>query len=674
LSIIIALYNQENEIKICLDSIFKSKWKKFEVIVVNDCSTDNSLEVAKNYPCKIFNTKENSGPAKARNIGTENSRSEIFFFLDADTKVRNNTLEMIYNTFKKNPKIWALVALPNINSLKKGNAPDHNALKNHYTLYSAKKYSNYFTTQMGGIRKKYFNKIGGFNQKFESADIEDIEFGLKIPKGKTLITKDIIIGHHFPDFKNILKKYFRRATMFTDLVRRTKTLSETHSNMKNTISVFLIMFNLVSIFFMLFHPLSLALFLITGSIFLVLNKDFIVFSTRKRGLNYLPKFFFFEYIFSIAIGMGGVIGMMKCELERIMKFIEKYFSLMKMFLVKKPTYLIFYVTSICNSRCKMCFNWKYNTKKILKKELKLKEIEKISKKMGHLQYVTLGGGEPFLRKDLDEICEIFYKNNRTRAFSIPTNCLSPNIIQDKTLKMVGKCPDAIFRISMSIDGIKDLHDYIRGVKGNFGRVVETYGILNDLRNRHPNIEILANTTFSSYNQDKIKEIHDYIQQNFKLDMHGLTLVRGNTRNLVSKKIDIKKYEEALRMFENNIYKIKYRHPFQKILRVLPIITRREVLKTARSTKRTYNCHAIKRMIVIDSFGNVFPCEMLPEKIGNLRNNGYDIQKILEKEGTKKILKSIKNKECNCTWECAIQNSIIFNPKKYPSIILHAIKK
>ena len=94
-----------------------------------------------------------------------------------------------------------------------------------------------------------------------------------------------------------------------------------------------------------------------------------------------------------------------------------------------PNYVIFHVTSLCNSKCITCFNWKNLNKK---DELTLSEIEKVSGHMQHIEYLTLGGGEPFLRKDLPDICRIFYTNNGVGAFSIPTNALSPDVIRKTT--------------------------------------------------------------------------------------------------------------------------------------------------------------------------------------------------------------------------------------------------
>jgi MoaA/NifB/PqqE/SkfB family radical SAM enzyme len=464
--------------------------------------------------------------------------------------------------------------------------------------------------------------------------------------------------------------------MLTEVLKRKKRLASAHANKKGMFSVLTailtIPFLLLSIFLPVFLIGLFALFLA----FIILSSGLLYYGAKKRGPIYVFEAIFFEYFFSLAIGFGGISISFKQYTKKVKNFFWKYLNLFRMFITGRPTYLIFYVTSICNSRCKMCFNWKYNNSKSIKNEFTLEEIYRFSKKAGYLQYVTLGGGEPFLRKDIDEICRIFYENSHTEIFSIPTNCMNPEFIRVKTRKMLEKCPNAIFRISMSIDGIGDLHDFIRGVKGNFKKVEETYKVLRKLREEYPNLEILANTTFSIYNQDKIKEIHDFIKKNFRTDMYGLTLVRGNTRNLVSKNIDLGKYEKAIKIFENEYFNNKgeKRHPLQRLLTILPIFTRREVLKTAVSQKRTYDCYAISKFVVVDSFGNVFACEMLPNKLGDLRKENYDLKKILDKLENKRLKHYIKNKGCNCTWECAIQNSTVFNYGKYPTMFYEAFVK
>lgn len=335
-----------------------------------------------------------------------------------------------------------------------------------------------------------------------------------------------------------------------------------------------------------------------------------------------------------------------------------------------PNYIIFHVTSICNSKCKTCFNWKNLNKK---DELTLNEVKKISEHIKSVEYLTLGGGEPFLRKDLSDICKVFYTNNRVRAFSIPTNGLSPDVVKETTEAILRKCPDALVRVSLSIDGIGELHDNIRGVKGNFDKVWETHDHLHELKKGYANLRILAATTFCSHNQDRAIEIYEYIRKEMDVDQYNINYIRGDARNPILKDVDIEKYRKLIEHIEMGISE-KRGNYIDRLFDTLPVLTRREVLKTLESEGRIYECHAGKGMIVIDSFGNVFPCEMLDKKLGNLRDYDYDLKKILILDSTKEVLKYIKDRKCNCTWECAIQDSIVYNFKKYPQILKKVVLK
>lgn len=363
-------------------------------------------------------------------------------------------------------------------------------------------------------------------------------------------------------------------------------------------------------------------------------------------------------------------------ITHIKSYFRTYLNFAKMLLAQEPTYLVFYVTNSCNSRCITCFNWQQNNSPAAEAELSLGEIEHIARKAGQLYYVTLGGGEPFLRGDLDEVCHLFYQFSHSRIFSIPTNCLTPATIAARVEAMLVNCPEAIFRISMSIDGIGELHDRIRGVPGNFAKVHETYDLLAALRLKYPRLEILANTTFCAENQERMAEIHEYVSSHFLLDMYGLTLIRGEVESPVVKNIDMDNYAAAMDIFDDIRRSPRgvRRHPLQRLMATLPYFTRREVMKTHAAVRRTYACHAIKRLLVMDAYGNLFPCEMLKVSLGQLRNHDYDLHTVLRKKENKVMLASIKAGECNCTWECAIQNSLVFDVVKYPAMFYRAFFK
>ena len=106
-SVIIPLYNAEKYIGECLDSVLKQTFKDFEIIIVDDCSTDNSVEVVRNFAkkfgerLKLKHTKKNSGtPGEPTNLGIDFSRGEYLFFMDNDDAIAPNALEKLYTTAK----------------------------------------------------------------------------------------------------------------------------------------------------------------------------------------------------------------------------------------------------------------------------------------------------------------------------------------------------------------------------------------------------------------------------------------------------------------------------------------------------------------------------------------------------------------------------------------------
>ena len=108
ISVIIPLYNAEKYIGECLESLLLQTFQNFEVIVVDDCSTDNSIEVVKNYAPKfdgrlqLAKTLENSGnPGESQNIGLSLSRGEYFFILEGDDVIIPSAFEDLYPAAKK---------------------------------------------------------------------------------------------------------------------------------------------------------------------------------------------------------------------------------------------------------------------------------------------------------------------------------------------------------------------------------------------------------------------------------------------------------------------------------------------------------------------------------------------------------------------------------------------
>ena len=99
ISIIVTVYNLEKYIKKCLDSIINN-YSNIEIIVIDDASTDKSLDIIKSYQdprIKVIINEKNYGIARCRNIGIDNSKGEYIWFIDGDDFIESNSLDIISN-------------------------------------------------------------------------------------------------------------------------------------------------------------------------------------------------------------------------------------------------------------------------------------------------------------------------------------------------------------------------------------------------------------------------------------------------------------------------------------------------------------------------------------------------------------------------------------------------
>ena len=103
-SIIIPIYNVEEFIKECLDSVMSQTFKDYEVIAVNDGTKDNSMDIVKKYKVKIIN-QENGGLSSARNTGVKHAKGEYIIFLDSDDTIERDLLKKLDTATKDKPDI-----------------------------------------------------------------------------------------------------------------------------------------------------------------------------------------------------------------------------------------------------------------------------------------------------------------------------------------------------------------------------------------------------------------------------------------------------------------------------------------------------------------------------------------------------------------------------------------
>ncbi len=339
-----------------------------------------------------------------------------------------------------------------------------------------------------------------------------------------------------------------------------------------------------------------------------------------------------------------------------------------------PIQLTFFLTRKCNQRCSFCFYLSSEAERDVV-ELALDEIEKISSSIGRLLWLAFSGGEIFLRNDLVEITKVFYERNKPAIILFSTNGLLTDIIREKIEAILKYCRKSTIVVKLSLDGTEYVHDSIRG-KGSFQKTMQTYSMLGELLERYPNFELGINTVFCSANQDNMDELIELINKLKSIKTHTVSLIRGEVSDVRLKDIDARKYHETIKKLESNLKNRKssiYRFRGARLKAAQDILQRRLIYETMIQKRQLIPCYAGRLNLVLTESGDVYPCESFTMKIGNVRDNRYNLSRLLKTEQAKKVVHSIQNNGCYCTHECYFMTNILFNPPLYPTLLKEYLK-
>jgi MoaA/NifB/PqqE/SkfB family radical SAM enzyme len=180
----------------------------------------------------------------------------------------------------------------------------------------------------------------------------------------------------------------------------------------------------------------------------------------------------------------------------------------KRFKVIAPTVLHVNVNLRCNTTCAMCNIWELKSSH----ELSLEQFDAIFSDpvYSRVEYIILAGGEPTLRNDLPEIIELMHKHMpRLKKLLIPSNVINRVSIQKQYPRMARYCAAHKIRLSLgvSLDGIGETHDKIRGVKGAFNKVMENIAFMKQLQKETP-FNLGVDPTIFSMNIHEMQKLKD----------------------------------------------------------------------------------------------------------------------------------------------------------------------
>lgn len=326
ISVIIPTYNSSLTIAKVLKALYNQKdvpAAEIEVLVVDDCSKDNTIEEAEKFPARIIALLKNSGPAEARNTGAREARGEILVFIDSDVILKEGALEKIRKKFIDNPTIAGLTGIYAKEAANPSLFKNYLALRKYFNWYDPKReFISFLAVSLGAIKKDVFMEYGGFDNKYRGADVEDFELGYRITEKYKIILADDIQGyHHFPGYQKTIKNFYKRSFQWMELfAKRRKFSTEAATTRKRGIAN---MAGFISFFFLplgIWRTCPFIAAILAFSFFVFSNMKFYRFALSEKGIFFMFCALLFDYSFSIVVSVAAILSILNiCRLNVIPK-------------------------------------------------------------------------------------------------------------------------------------------------------------------------------------------------------------------------------------------------------------------------------------------------------------------------------------------------------------------
>lgn len=281
------------------------------------------------------------------------------------------------------------------------------------------------------------------------------------------------------------------------------------------------------------------------------------------------------------------------------------------------------LTYRCNSKCSMCYIWKNPTDR--KHEVTLETLKKMPE---GLDYLNLTGGEPTLRSDLGDVCDLL--KPKTRTLEISTNGLRP----EPLVKIIKKHPD--IKIRISIEGLGHLNDEIRGEQDGFDKKIATMKALKEAGGRDLGFAI-------TFQDENIDQLVDVFRLSNELGVELATSALHNafqfhkSDNYIYDRLEVAHKVEKL--IEQMVRSNSVKNWFRGYLNM-------GLIENILGHDRLLPCTAGTDFFFVDPWSDVYACNVRPDLlVGNLKDQTWD-----EIHGSLKV-REARKKVAACEQNC-----------------------
>jgi glycosyltransferase involved in cell wall biosynthesis len=339
LSIVVPVFNGASTLRACLDALLRATGPSREIIVVDDASKDNSVEIAIALGVRPIQFHANRGCTDARNEGANHARSPILVFVDCDVVVHPDALERIYRFFSENAEYTAIFGSYDARPGAPHFVSQYRNLLHHFTHQNEKSKTETFWTGLGAVRRSAFEHVGGFRREY--GPIEDVAFGLELAeRGFRIALEPRLMGTHLKRwtlYSMIKTDIFDRAvpwsTMILNRRRFTNALNTSAAHKLSVIATMLCFLCLIMslMFYQLIYVSAFCLLVMIAT-----NLHIIRYYIKEKGLFFGIGVIPLHFIHQLCAGLGFALAAGKYAILSLSSFFDRSRRTLRKLVARHP--------------------------------------------------------------------------------------------------------------------------------------------------------------------------------------------------------------------------------------------------------------------------------------------------------------------------------------------------
>ncbi len=323
ITVIVPALNAETTLRDCLIALYAQEGlHDYEVIVVDDGSTDATASIAAEFPCQLLRNPQNLGTARSRNTGAQKARGEVLVFIDADVVLKAVALAELADHFENHPEVDAAVGSYTDQAKDANFATTYH---NYFTFYHhdmSLDSIEWFWGAIGAVRRWVFEAVGGFDERFHGASAEDMDLGYTLAEaGRKIAYLRTVKGEHLHRFSlwSMLFNDYRKSVLGIKLyLTRKQSGRNEHGfgNPRNAATLIMVyvfafcLFNLIPGFV---GPIPCVL---CALVLVGVNWPFYKFIADRSGSGFALGAIGLHWLSFFVIGLGVVMGLLGLSFGR----------------------------------------------------------------------------------------------------------------------------------------------------------------------------------------------------------------------------------------------------------------------------------------------------------------------------------------------------------------------